>query len=124
MRIKGTSQAIGRARQLRRQLTKPERLLWSALQGDKTGARFRCQYPAGPYVLDFYCARARLCVEVDGGTHELTYDADQQRDSYLRRLGVHTLRIPVAEIINNLDGVVRMIAAEVALRTPASALLR
>ena len=93
-------------------------------QRHKAGARFRCQYPAGPYVLDFYCAWARLCVEVDGRTHDFTYDSDLRRDSYLRGLGVLTMRIPAVEVSRNLDGVVRMIAAQVASRTPASALLR
>ena len=58
------------AKALRRQLTLPEGLLWRALKGRKLdGLQFRKQHPLGPYILDFYCDAARLCVEVDGGTH-------------------------------------------------------
>ena len=48
MEVTGTSEAHQRARKLRRQLTKPERLLWWALKGNKTGFHFRCQHAAGP----------------------------------------------------------------------------
>ena len=50
-------------------MTKPERLLWWALRRKQTGFHFRRQHPAGPYVLDFYCDTARLCVEADGVSH-------------------------------------------------------
>ena len=53
-------------------MSKPERLLWGALRKNKLGLRFRKQHPAGPYVLDFYCDSARLCVEVDGESHDFT----------------------------------------------------
>lgn len=66
MAITGTSDAVYRARHLRRAMTKPERLLWCALRGNRTGFHFRRQHAAGPYVLDFYCDRIGLCVEVDG----------------------------------------------------------
>ena len=72
MDVIGTSDAFQRARKLRRAMTKPERLLWWALKADQTGFHFRKQHAAGPYVLDFYCDRARLCVEVDGLSHDFT----------------------------------------------------
>jgi len=58
------------ARILRRRLSLPEGLLWRASKAGKLGGlKFRKQHPVGPYVLDFYCHAARLCVEVDGGSH-------------------------------------------------------
>jgi very-short-patch-repair endonuclease len=51
---------------LRRALTLPEVLLWQVLRSRPGGYRFRRQHPAGPYVLDFFCAAAGLCIEVDG----------------------------------------------------------
>jgi very-short-patch-repair endonuclease len=102
----GTNDAFRRARKLRREMTKPERLLWWALKADKTGFHFRKQHAAGPYVLDFYCDRARLCVEVDGSSHELTTVHDQARDRYLARWGIATLRVPAREVLTNLQGVV------------------
>ena len=106
MEVTGTSEAHQRARKLRRELTKPERLLWRALRGDKTGFHFREQHAAGSYVLDFYCDRARLCVEVDGASHELTMEHDLARDRYLERWGILTLRVPACDVLDTLQGVV------------------
>lgn len=121
MEVTGSSDAYRRARKLRREMTKPERLLWWALKADKTGFHFRRQHAAGPYVLDFYCDRARLCVEVDGSSHELTTAYDQARDRYLTRWGIETLRIPAREVLANLQGVVELItefASKRPLRQP------
>ena len=124
MDVTGTSDAFQRARQLRREMTKPERLLWWALKGDKTGFHFRKQHAAGPYVLDFYCDRARLCVEVDGASHDFTVDRDTVRDRYLAQWGIVTLRISASEVLTNLQGVVDHIAETVRrrpLRQPSAA---
>ena len=106
MEVTGSREAYQRARELRRAMTKPERLLWWALRGDKTGFHFRKQHAAGPYVLDFYCDRARLCVEVDGASHEFTVNRDGARDRYLGRWGIETLRVSAHEVLTNLHGVV------------------
>ncbi|HXA40020.1 MAG TPA: DUF559 domain-containing protein [Phenylobacterium sp.] len=81
------SNAVKRARQLRRRMSLPEVMLWKALRGREHGKPvFRRQYPTGPYVLDFFCAKARLCVEIDGGSHGFgdRPRADARRDGYLR----------------------------------------
>ena len=109
MEVSGTTDAYRRARQLRRELTKPERLLWWALKAGKTGFHFRKQHAAGPYVLDFYCDRARLCVEVGGSSHELTTAHDRARDRYLARWGILTLRVAARDVLTNLQGVVDLI---------------
>jgi len=74
--------------------------------------RFRRQQPAGPYVLDFYCHEARLCVEIDGQSHDFRAALDQQRDQWLASEGVRTLRIPANEVLHNLEGVIQHIVAE------------
>ena len=111
MEVRGFSEAHQRALKLRGELTKPERLLWWALKADKTGFHWRKQHAAGPYVLDFYCDRVRLCVEVDGASHELTGEQDAARDRYLERWGILTLRVPASEVLKNLQGVVDLIMA-------------
>jgi very-short-patch-repair endonuclease len=124
MLVSGTSDASQVARQLRRNMTKPERLLWWALRAGKTGFHFRRQHAAGPYILDFYCDRRLLCVEVDGPSHELNIDHDQARDRFLARLGIKTLRVPASEVLGNLQGVVEYIteiASARPLRRPAAA---
>ena len=56
------------ARELRRQQTDAEAVMWSLLRDRRlAGCKFRRQYPLGPYVLDFYCQEARLAIELDGG---------------------------------------------------------
>jgi very-short-patch-repair endonuclease len=116
MEVTGTPEAFQRARKLRREMTKPERLLWWALKADKTGFHFRRQHAAGPYVLDFYCERARLCVEVDGSSHDFTTAHDEARDRYLSRWGILTLRVPAREVLTNLQGVVELITETVSTR--------
>ncbi len=116
MDVSGTNEAFQRARQFRRELTKPERLLWWALKADKTGFHFRRQHAAGPYVLDFYCDRARLCVEVDGPSHELTTAHDEARDRYLARWGIKTLRVPAQDVLTNLQGVVDLVTETASAR--------
>jgi very-short-patch-repair endonuclease len=83
-------------------MSKPERLLWSALRKSRTGLRFRKQHPAGPYVLDLYCDSAKLCVEVDGGSHDFNVRRDEARDRWLAARGVRTVRIREQEVLANL----------------------
>ena len=91
---------------------------------------FRRQHPIGPYGLDFYCARARLAVEVDGRVHE-TGDRpqrDQRRDAFLEARGVTIVRIAAADVLTALDetadGVVRMAAAMIESGAAPSTMLR
>ncbi|WP_019369695.1 endonuclease domain-containing protein [Sphingomonas sp. HT-1] len=95
----------------------PEVLLWQQLRGQAC-ERWRKQHPAGPYVLDFYCDAARLCVEVDGEMHARGNApvADARRDAWLLAQGVVTLRVPAAEVLNNLEGVLVGIGEAVAER--------
>ncbi|MFN3817029.1 endonuclease domain-containing protein [Brevundimonas sp.] len=101
-------ETVTRARQLRRKLTLPEVILWNALRGRRMdGRRFRRQHPLGPYILDFYCAEARLAVEVDGAAHDHPdkIKHDQRRNRWLESCGVRVLRIPAREVLGNLEGV-------------------
>jgi very-short-patch-repair endonuclease len=86
----------------------PEVMLWKTLRGREEGKPvFRRQHPLGPYVLDFFCARARLCIEVDGGAHSFgdRPAADARRDAYLRSLGIDVVRCAAAEVIGDAYGV-------------------
>ena len=70
--------------------------LWVRLKNRRLGGfKFRVQHPIGPYILDFYCAEARLAVEVDGRTHWSAEQAahDARRDAYFRAMGIQTLRL-------------------------------
>ena len=103
-----TSNALQRARRLRKQMSLPEVMLWKVFRGRGDGKPvFRRQHPIGPYVLDFFCIRARLCVEVDGTSHGFgdRPQADARRDAYLRSLGIAVVRCAASEIISDAHGV-------------------
>ena len=105
------------ARRLRQNATEVENRLWQALRELRTGHRLRRQHPIGPYVLDFYCAKAQLSVEIDGMAHEVgdRPQRDQRRDAFLEARGMAIVRIPAANVLAALDdaadGIVRMAAA-------------
>ena len=86
--------------------------------GQLAGASFRRQHPAGPYVLDFYCARLRIAVEVDGGGHGHFAGAkkDAHRDAWLRENSVLVLRFWNTEVRSNLFGVCETIRLAVLQR--------
>lgn len=77
MRIKGWSAAKHEARKSRKEMSPPELRLWLELRKEPGGYYFRRQHGAGPYRLDFYCAKARLCIEVAGESHERGTDRSE-----------------------------------------------
>ena len=97
------SEAVERARTLRRNMTPAEVVLWQTLRGSRLGYKIRRQHPFGPYVLDFYCAAAKLAIEVDGSVHATEPQSahDHSRDRYLIRHGVRTLRVPSALVLSD-----------------------
>ena len=97
MRATGNSMKI--ARQQRRNMSPPEVRLWALLRRAPCGVKFRRQHPIGPYVADFYCAAAKLVIEVDGHIHDFTVTRDEKRDEYMRRLGLSLVRIPASEVM-------------------------
>jgi 3-isopropylmalate/(R)-2-methylmalate dehydratase small subunit len=119
-RLKKSSESVNRARRLRREMSSPERRLWLALRERPGGLKFRKQHPADAYTLDFYCAAANLCIEVDGQAHHFgdRPARDGQRDAYLAEKGVLTLRVSARDVGQNLDDVVRHIVATAWPRIP------
>ena len=116
-----TSEYLAFVRQLRRDQTDPEKLLWYSLRNRRLfGLKFRRQYPFGPYVLDFYCHEYKLCVELDGGQHyeSAGIQHDVQRQAFLVSHGIHTLRFSNREVLQNLEGVLLQIARSVKTLTP------
>ncbi|MGE5190873.1 MAG: endonuclease domain-containing protein [Deltaproteobacteria bacterium] len=110
--------AIQRARKLRRDSTVLERVLWGLLQaGRLRGLKFRRQHPVGPFFADFYCHNCKLVVELDGTSHDGRADADRRREAYLRKCGLSVLRISNDNVMNNLEGVAKMILRAAGPRT-------
>jgi len=109
---------LTRVREARRDATPAERKLWSKLRARQlNGAKFRRQVWLGPYIADFFCADAKLIVEVDGNTHADQSAYDQRRTNWLASEGFRVVRVTNADIIQNLNGVLEHIAS--ALPSPS-----
>ena len=108
---------VERRRQLRRQSTDAELLLWRLLRGRQLGGtKFRRQHQVGPYLLDFYCPEHRLAVEADGGQHLTTEGLarDEVRTRYLEGKGIRVLRFSNVQILLEREGVQEAIRQAVA----------
>jgi very-short-patch-repair endonuclease len=94
------------ARMLRNNMTLSEILLWNKLkQKQMMGYDFHRQKPIDEYVVDFFCPKLSLVVEIDGESHEGKLAKDSERQQQIERYGVHFLRFPDDEVKANLDGV-------------------
>jgi len=101
--------------ELRREMPPAERKLWGYLHNEQLGAKFRRQFSIGRYVLDFYCPRLRLAIEIDGESHTgdeaQAYDALRQRE--IEALGIVFLRFSNLEVYGNVQGVAETIRLKV-----------
>ena len=101
-----------RARQLRKNATQQERILWRQLRNRQfQGWKFRRQHPVDRYVLHFYCPQAHLAIELDGGGHNFAAreSSDQERTRFLASKDIHVLRFWNHQISEQVDGVLETI---------------
>ncbi len=113
MRINNLHVLRQRRRALRAALTPAEARLWTYLQGSGLqGRKFRRQHSVGPYVVDLYCPREKLAIELDGAVHDndAANRRDEARAAYLEGLGVRVLRIENRSVFEDPDAVVALIA--------------
>ena len=106
-----------RAKSLRRAMTGPERTLWSLLRRDQLKLHFRRQHPVGPFILDFYCAKAKLCVEIDGPVHAERVEYDRRRTAWLEREGIRVLKFTTEDVEHRSAAVVAAIVGAAAPST-------
>ncbi len=106
MQSKHNKQLVPLAKQLRKEMTKEERHLWYDFLRSYP-VRFSRQKVLGKYIADFYCAEARLVIELDGSQHYETGNAqkDNERTAFLKEYGLTVIRIPNNEVIHNFRGV-------------------
>ena len=96
------------ARQFRREPTKSEKILWQALRRKNfLGFKFRRQHVVEGYIIDLYCHKLKLAVEIDGQVHIQTAEDDQYRPQILERKGLIFFRISVQEVEEKLDEVLK-----------------
>lgn len=94
------------ARELRRSMTPPERLLWSQLRDRRyQDLKFRRQVPIDQYIADFVCVEKKLVVELDGDSHALTEEYDSERTRVIRSHGYQVVRFTNSDVVTNMDGV-------------------
>jgi very-short-patch-repair endonuclease len=103
-----TKEKLQRARELRRDMTPAEKILWQELRANKLGVHFRRQQVIAGFIVDFYCHKAALVIELDGDVHEEAEqkENDIRRDKALNDLGLRIVRFKNDEVLKNLSTVV------------------
>lgn len=104
-----SAEMLKRADILRREMTEAEKILWERLRKNKvSGFRFRSQHPISKFIVDFYCHKALLVIELDGDIHmkEDVAERDEGREIEIKKLGLRVLRFKNKEVYDNLDAVV------------------
>lgn len=103
---KVTKEKLQRAKELRRDMTPAEKILWEELRANKLGVHFRRQQVIQGFIVDFYCHKVGLVVEVDGDIHDLQQDEDAKREKALSELGLRIIRFKNDEVAKSLSVVV------------------
>jgi very-short-patch-repair endonuclease len=105
-----TKSLIPRAKELRQNATPEENLLWHAFLKHCT-PRVKRQRPFDTFILDFYCPKLRLCIELDGAQHFTPegLERDRHRTAHLELHGVKVVRFTNAEVRRNLRGVIEVL---------------
>ena len=113
------------ARELRKNSTLSEVLLWRQIKGKALGYEFHRQVPIDPFIVDFYCHELMLAVEIDGNSHNETFTYDERWQTKLQRLGVTFIRFDDLDVKKNMDGVLHALKNKInkmsALHPPGSA---
>jgi very-short-patch-repair endonuclease len=100
-----------RARELRRAMTPAEKKLWQHIRDNQLGVQFRRQHAVGPYIVDFFCAKSKLVIEVDGDTHAEQMDYDAERTKWLNeQKHYRVIRFWNDEVLHNIEAVLAKIS--------------
>ena len=87
-------------------MTPAEKILWQELRAKKLGVHFRRQQVIEGFIVDFYCHKAALVIEVDGDIHDLQQEEDVRREKVLSEMGLRIVRFGNDDVMKNLAGVV------------------
>ncbi|MFA6325359.1 MAG: DUF559 domain-containing protein [Candidatus Paceibacterota bacterium] len=106
-------------RDLRKNQTKEEILLWSRIRNNQIGYKWRRQVSIGRYVADFYCREKFLVIELDGFQHLENKEYDKERENFFKLFGIKTLRFWNNEVSENLEEVINKILCNLEDKTPS-----
>ena len=102
-----------RARNLRKQSTDAEQVLWRHLRSRQlAGCKFRRQAPLGKYIVDFLCYERNLVIEIDGGQHQLRTEEDSIRTNWLEAQGFRVVRFWNNQVLAETEAVLEAILRE------------
>ena len=121
MHLNDSPQIFRQADELRRKMTKAEKVLWERLKEKKLdGYKFRRQHPILRFIVDYYCHKEKLIIELDGDSHndEMQEQYDEERTKILTECGMKVIRFRNEEIFNEIESVIERI--RMALRAPSS----
>jgi len=110
---KVTKEKLQRAKELRREMTPAEKLLWQEVRANKLGVHFRRQQVIAGFIVDFYCHKSALVIEVDGDIHDLQQEEDARREKALSEMGLRIVRFRNDEVVMDLSAVVGKIKEQV-----------
>ena len=116
MRLHNFMSTKEKRRDLRKNMTVPEQLLWNEIRHNKLGSRFRRQFAIGHYIADFYCPTKKLVIELDGTVHSTQKEYDAIRDKFMKDFGIQVLRFSNDEVGRDIQQVLRTIAKALILR--------
>lgn len=106
MKTMYNKELVGTAKCLRKNMTQEEKHLWYDFLKNYS-VRFYRQKPIGDYIVDFYCSKAKIAIELDGSQHykEKEIIKDKIRTNFISKYGIKVIRIPNNEITSNFEGV-------------------
>lgn len=111
---------IAKAKELRKNSTDAERVLWQRLRAHRfAGYKFRRQQPLGQYIVDFVCFEKHLIIELDGGQHVEQAAYDAERSAWLQSQGFRVLRLWNHEVLTDVEAVEEVILRECERETPS-----
>lgn len=103
-----------RRKALRANMPQPEQVLWYYLKGKNLkDYKFRRQYSVDSYILDFYCPKLRLAIEIDGDSHFIDDNAigyDQKREDFLAKQNVNVIHFTNSDVTENINAVMNKIS--------------
>jgi very-short-patch-repair endonuclease len=100
---------------LRNNPSEPEKKVWYHIRNEQLGCKFRRQASIGSYIVDFYCPKLKIIVEIDGDSHygDTAEARDAQRTRYFEGLGLKVIRFTNLDMMENIEGVVGKIKSVV-----------